>query len=815
MTNQIGGRCEQDICQLCRHRLTDFLPIIHWNRSDSGDHTNNFEIEDNPDLEYKPLVTEYCFHVICLVNLVLFDNVINKLGFNNTGNITMPLYSGFGWDFDHDHHHNVSISGKFLYNPLSLFSKKWLKCLSNVDVNFYQNRTITVDEKREIINIGIQTGLVKSNPNNPNLVASVSKFGYWFDINTLQPIIEPTHVNMYAMIEDLVSPFASRIKNLAKDNLNANQVLRDLKHNIDNPEYNRLYRMLANQNIYRGRRAVIDRSIIDLIQITDENLPIVRKTVSTLRKMNTGYKLNKVMFYLTADQLINTDHDPESVQIENRFREVGGFDEDHYTLKFASLFQPNHPYIDYFKKSLNFLIHEFPDVLNLNQQITNPSSGQDISINDLVYQPFVRAQSGFFEPQPQSGGKKRKNNHQHYQKGGKCRDGEHGGFDLCSICQQPIGGSETILPHDPQYQPHIVHLLSNPTPPRTRDIHYDTNPGSIIDQTEDCFHLECLINMIQTNMTQPVPAQPRHPLHQYEFSQDIVQRILNWGVANNLIQQIRPNEYTALVGSDGNNFIYPIVNHEQQWEQNWDSESDLSESDLDQHQHQEIVGNPFGHQNMNTNPLFHQIDNLFISLINQIHQKKRQFNQFERDQLDSQMAYISELCNNFGNNILNREFVNHISGKHLLTDDYNLLDILPHSGNNIQVYRDLIRYYDQYHPNYVNRLIFYTSIDDVLTNNRQYDTLVERVNNPAEFQNLLNNGFESSLLHDIRNLINFNANNNNLRLFQRYTELVEPVNQIANANPDALIDVRRLLPNCMNDQDGMIRAYYQKISQNQ
>ena len=118
MTNQIGGRCEQDM-STCRHRLTDFLPLFIEIVLIVGDHTNNFEIEDNPDLEYKPICYQYCFHVICLVNLVLFDNVINKLGFNNAGNITMPLYSGFGWDFDHDHHHNVSISGKFLYNPLS------------------------------------------------------------------------------------------------------------------------------------------------------------------------------------------------------------------------------------------------------------------------------------------------------------------------------------------------------------------------------------------------------------------------------------------------------------------------------------------------------------------------------------------------------------------------------------------------------------------------------------------------------------------------------------------------------------------------
>ena len=45
--NQTGGKCNEDICQLCQHKLADFYPIIHWNRSDV-ENGNSFEIENNP-----------------------------------------------------------------------------------------------------------------------------------------------------------------------------------------------------------------------------------------------------------------------------------------------------------------------------------------------------------------------------------------------------------------------------------------------------------------------------------------------------------------------------------------------------------------------------------------------------------------------------------------------------------------------------------------------------------------------------------------------------------------------------------------------
>ena len=44
--------------------------------------------------------------------------------------------------------------------------------------------------------------------------------------------------------------------------------------------------MLANQNIYRGRRGLLTGSIIDLIQINDENFQLFENSLSW-RKMNT------------------------------------------------------------------------------------------------------------------------------------------------------------------------------------------------------------------------------------------------------------------------------------------------------------------------------------------------------------------------------------------------------------------------------------------------------------------------------------------------------------------------------------------------
>ena len=68
------------------------------------------------------------------------------------------------------------------------------------------------------------------------------------------------------------------------------------------------------------------------------------------------------MFYLTADQVINIDRSPESVEIEAEFRKIGGFGilDYHYKhSKMANLFYPNHPYIKDFRESLNFLVTEF------------------------------------------------------------------------------------------------------------------------------------------------------------------------------------------------------------------------------------------------------------------------------------------------------------------------------------------------------------------------------------------------------------------------------------------------------------------------
>ena len=100
--------------------------------------------------------------------------------------------------------------------------------------------------------------------------------------------------------------------------------------------------------------------------------------------------------------------------------------------------------------------------------------------------------------------------------------GNFDGYDRCSFCYQPLNGSNTIIEHDPPFQPQIVHLLSDQNATQTIDIHYDTLLGSNQDQTEDCYHLECLIYLIQTSQT-----NFRHPLH-HELSNATVHSILNW-----------------------------------------------------------------------------------------------------------------------------------------------------------------------------------------------------------------------------------------------------------------------------------------------
>lgn len=139
MMNQIGGRCERDVCQLCLHKLIDFYPIIHWNRSDVS-----VEIENNPNLEHNPQINEYCFHVVCLVNLVLFNKVINTQLFNNTGNVTIPNVADF-----YPHGYQYSNNRHYLTNTLTGFVEKWKKIVTlNMDqIDFYPNRALTLDEK--------------------------------------------------------------------------------------------------------------------------------------------------------------------------------------------------------------------------------------------------------------------------------------------------------------------------------------------------------------------------------------------------------------------------------------------------------------------------------------------------------------------------------------------------------------------------------------------------------------------------------------------------------------------------------------------
>ena len=61
--NQSGGKCNQDVCQLCQQQVKRFLPIIHWNRSDSEDHTTHLKLKIIQILDDKPQVSEYCFHM--------------------------------------------------------------------------------------------------------------------------------------------------------------------------------------------------------------------------------------------------------------------------------------------------------------------------------------------------------------------------------------------------------------------------------------------------------------------------------------------------------------------------------------------------------------------------------------------------------------------------------------------------------------------------------------------------------------------------------------------------------------------------------
>lgn len=627
-------------------------------------------------------------------------------------------------------------------------------------------------KKKEIVKIGYQSGLVKTNLENSNLVASVSKFGYWFNINTLKPIIYKSVEKSYNWYHQF-SKLLCRIGQISKTKINDNSSILGLRSNL-NPfksmPIDQVYKSMTNQNIYKYFD--YNRSIADIIPITNNNLPIIRKIVSTMRKLRPTHNFNKIMFYLTADQIINVEHNPISVKFESNFRKIGAPG----TTGLVGLFQPNNPYIDNFKKSLDYLIQEMPNTIDLNQMIEIPYTGGHISINNLLYQPFVNIKSVLFDNlQVQS-----PIDEHHQQEGGKCNDLSN----QCELCLEPLNSYNTIIQHDPTYKPAIVHILSDQDEIQVIDIYLNSDLNSMPDQIEDCFHLECLIHIIQTSSIQPI-----HPVHGYRLGDDIIQKILDWGIETNLIQKIGHTEYTALVGSSGNSFHYPrIAIKDQDQDQDWGQ-------NLDQNRKPTEV-----------NSIVTETKNKYDNLLELVNEKIYQLYQYRLDHRKSHQNTINSIITNY--NLPIDKQITRFSPD-LLNDNYNLLDILPECGKNFDIYRELINYFNNHDSN-LSKLIFYASIDEVISDNYQFYQFKQDINDPDTFDYLIDIGFDPIVLKHIAAILNFDKKHNNNRLFQKYNSLLGRVNQIVNDNPEAPFNIKQLLPNCMDDPFGLLRGYYNK-----
>ena len=93
-------------------------------------------------------------------------------------------------------------------------------------------------------------------------------------------------------------------------------------------------------------------------------------------------------------------------------------------------------------------------------------------------------------------------------------------------------------------------------------------------------------------------------------------------------------------------------------------------------------------------------------------------------------------------------------------------------------------------------MIFYASIDSVLENDQQFNNIAEIVEENDQSADFNVDG--QILFNSIKNMLEYNKDNSNLRLFQEYLTMVDKVNQISSDNPESLIDVKLLLPNCMD-----------------
>ena len=97
---------------------------------------------------------------------------------------------------------------------------------------------------------------------------------------------------------------------------------------------------------------------------------------------------------------------------------------------------------------------------------------------------------------------------------------------------------------------------------------------------------------------------------------------------------------------------------------------------------------------------------------------------------------------------INKCVDNYFFGPNLLNDDYNLLDILPNCGDNFETYRRLIGYFNNYNSN-LSRLVFYASVDDVISSEVQFYNLQQDLNDPEVLDTLYDLDFPDNYIDKI------------------------------------------------------------------
>lgn len=651
---QTGGRCHvilnpgdeyiptitKTICQLCGMELSGDKPIIHWYRK--PDKTNML-LNKDPHINQDEI--EYCFHVMCLLSLVLYDANIEEHTIIDH-NRTMP--STFDANCVYNIHHG----------------KKWYLN----QIRFYMNPILTQLECEKIIEIGYQEGLIRKHPLHPRRITTNYKLSYWFDADTLQHV--PTRRSVDTTIKNLINEIELKINSSIEGQYK--QIYDNIKNTFktDDSDYQFYNQVISNTTINNKL------NLLDLIDnnlgLNDENFNLLIKIIDAFKKINSKTKIKNILFYLSANEIININPNPDVSMLRSDIRIVGS---NMMSNKLNYLLRDNHnlnyPLITEYINIFKDLVNQIPNTLDLQKKLNWSDNYtfelERYSLNELIYVPFkntLHLLSGITDLEAEHG--------QHTQSGGICNMNDSDIVDPCLICNKPLTESGMLNPHVVGTRYPIVHIESDGN--QIIDIGCDQDQYSENHKFTYCYHLECILHLIQSDLSSTPPRTPVCPLNGIPIDQHWIKYLLDCGVEYDLIfyRGIKNNklQYTNIRRrSDIFEYPYPVPD-----DYNYDLEK----------------------INYKLKLMFnkcHQICDPIVDIIRNEH-----FEKYSSDYIDN--VNCPQLKN-----------IDLMNKNQLKLDNKNkIFEILPDSSYNYKLFKELIYHFQNSHKN-ASRLAFYAAYD--------------------------------------------------------------------------------------------------------